>query len=62
MDGILTAAELKSRLKLDTIFLSGSVDPVARERARGAAPIDFIQKPFLPEELEKVLRKAFDRP
>jgi CheY-like chemotaxis protein len=62
MDGILTATELKSRLEIETIFLSGSVDPVARERARRAAPIDFIQKPFRPEELEQVLRKAFDRP
>jgi hypothetical protein len=43
-----------------TIFLSGSVDTVALERARRVAPIDFIQKPFLPEEFEQVLRKAFD--
>ena len=62
MDGILTATELKSRLDIDTIFLSGSLDPVARQRASSVAPIDFIQKPFLPEELEHVLRKAFGRP
>jgi two-component system, response regulator PdtaR len=62
MDGILAATELKSQLRLDTIFLSGSIDPVARERANAAAPIDFIQKPFLPEDLEQVLRKAFGRP
>jgi CheY-like chemotaxis protein len=62
MDGIRTAIELSSHLRVGTIFLSGSIDPVARERARGAAPIDFIQKPFMPEQLERVLRKAFDHP
>jgi FixJ family two-component response regulator len=60
MHAILTAVELTSLLRVGTIFLSGSVDTVALERARRVAPIDFIQKPFLPEEFEQVLRKAFD--
>jgi two-component system, response regulator PdtaR len=62
MDGIRTALELKSRLAVDTVFLSGSVDAVVLERARQAGPIDFIQKPFMPERLKQVLRKAFDHP
>ena len=60
MDGISAALELRARFAVPAVFLSGTVDPLVIERARTAAPLDFLHKPYLPAQLESVLRKAFD--
>jgi CheY-like chemotaxis protein len=60
MDGISAALELRARFAVPAVFLSGTVDPLILERAQAAAPLDFLHKPYLPAQLESVLRKAFD--
>ena len=60
MDGIEAAVALRDRYGVRTIFLSGTVDPATRERAMAARPLDFLSKPYMPEDLEAALKKAVD--
>ncbi len=58
-DGIAIAVELRDRLGIPTIFLSGTSDPATIKRAKLAAPVDFIHKPFAAGQLEAALKGAF---
>ncbi len=58
-DGIQIAHDLRDRFGVPTIFLSGTSDPATIHRARSAAPVDFIHKPFAADQLEAALKGAF---
>ncbi len=58
-DGIAIALELRERFDIPTIFLSGTSDPATVSRAKLAAPVDFIHKPFAAGQLEAALKGAF---
>lgn len=58
-DGIAIALDLRDRFGIPTIFLSGTADPATISRAKSAAPVDFIHKPFAADQLEAALKGAF---
>jgi len=57
-DGIEIAGELRRRFGIGAIFLSGTSDPEHLARAKRVSPYGFLQKPFLPSQMFKVLDKA----
>src|SRR5260370_2349249 len=61
MDGIEVARELRSRNGIGTIFLSGTDDPAVIQRAEIAAPLGFLQKPFLPSQEFNAMNRALKR-
>ena len=61
MDGISTALHLRERFNIPTIFLSGTSDAVLLERAQAAQCLGFIQKPFMPDDIERAVKAAFAR-
>lgn len=58
MDGIETVEALRARFGIPCIFLSGNIDGAVLARARAARPLGFIQKPFLPDEVEHAIAAA----
>lgn len=61
MDGIRTACLLLQKFDIRSIFLSGTSNAALLARARLAQPPGFIQKPFMPDEIERAVRAAFAR-
>jgi DNA-binding NarL/FixJ family response regulator len=61
MDGIRTACLLRQRFDIPSIFVSGTSNAALLARARVARPPGFIQKPFMPDEIERALDTAFAR-
>ena len=59
MDGIEVAQLMHSRFNVRSIFLSGVCDPATMERARAAAPLGFLEKPFRPSQVFNALQRAF---
>ena len=57
-DGIDIAGELRRRFGIGAIFLSGTSDPDHIARAKRVSPYGFLQKPFLPSQMFKVLDQA----
>jgi two-component system, response regulator PdtaR len=58
MDGIEVAELMGARLKVHSIFLSGTCDPETMERARRANPLGFLEKPFRPSQVFNALERA----
>lgn len=58
MDGIEVAQLLRGRFKVPSIFLSGVGDPATMERARHAAPLGILEKPFRPSQVFNALQRA----
>jgi CheY-like chemotaxis protein len=61
MDGIEVARLLRDRFEVPSIFLSGLYDPETMERAKVAAPLGFLQKPFRPSQVFNALEKALSQ-
>jgi DNA-binding NarL/FixJ family response regulator len=59
-DGIALACELRERLRIPVIFLSGAMDPHTRRRADAAHPCGFLSKPCLEDDVAHALRTALD--
>ncbi len=57
-DGIDIAGELRRRFGIGAIFLSGTSDPEHLTRAKRVSPYGFLQKPFLPSQMYKMLDQA----
>jgi CheY-like chemotaxis protein len=60
MDGIDLAVALRREFALPSIIVTGSLSSDLERRASAARPAGFLSKPYLPEDLEKVLREARD--
>jgi two-component system, response regulator PdtaR len=58
MDGIEVAQLMRSRFNVHSIFLSGVCDPDTMERAKRAAPLGFLEKPFRPSQVFNALQRA----
>ncbi|QKK26854.1 response regulator [Rhizobium hidalgonense] len=56
-DGVQAAIELFTRLGIRSIFASAHADAQTRERASGALPIGWLQKPYSAEALIKLIRQ-----
>ncbi|MBW6426022.1 response regulator [Rhizobium sp. XQZ8] len=50
-NGVETAGELRKRWDIPSLFVSGNLDEVTRERARQWSPVGFIGKPYSEREL-----------
>ncbi|MGH7087742.1 MAG: response regulator [Stellaceae bacterium] len=61
MDGIEVAELLRVRFGVPSIFLSGVADPDTLERARHAASLGFLEKPFRPSQVFNALQRALSR-
>src|SRR5487761_620552 len=61
MDGIEVALMLRARFGVPSIFLTGLGDPATIERAREAAPLGFLEKPFRPSQVYNALQRALSR-
>lgn len=59
MDGIDLAVVLRRDFALPSIIVTGALDAELAERAKPARPVGFLSKPYMPGELEKVLREAW---
>lgn len=60
MDGIEVALLMRSRFNVKSIFLSGVCDPETMERAKSAAPLGFLEKPFRPSQVFNALQRALN--
>ena len=60
IDGIELACQLRDRLEVPAIFLSGLIDVDTTERAKLAQPLGFLPKPFLPSQVFNAIQKALD--
>jgi FixJ family two-component response regulator len=62
MDGLALQAEMLRRgLRLPVIFLTAHADVPASVRAVKSGAVDFLLKPFVPEQLLAVVRAALER-
>ena len=61
MDGIEVAVLLHDRFNVRSLFLSAIADPQTMERARQAAPLGFLEKPFRPSQVFNALQRALER-
>ena len=55
MDGIDTALEIRRQSRIPIIFLSAYSEEQQKERARSAGPVGYILKPFIDDELVKMV-------
>jgi CheY-like chemotaxis protein len=60
MDGVDLAIELR-RLGVPTLFLTGAWDPALGDRARPAAPLGHLEKPYTEAALQRALAAAIAR-
>jgi CheY-like chemotaxis protein len=58
MDGITAASEIRTRFGIGSIFMTANNDPVTRERAEGAQPLGFMDKPYSPMMVKTTLNSA----
>ncbi len=58
MDGIEVARLMRDRFSIRSIFLSAVYDQATVERAKAAAPLGFLQKPFRPSQVFNALQRA----
>jgi CheY-like chemotaxis protein len=58
MDGITAAIAIRKQFDLPSVFLSAFDGEANRERARMAAPLGYLGKPFTEGDLRKVLAHA----
>jgi CheY-like chemotaxis protein len=57
-DGIDAADEIRKRWGISSIFVTANTDPQTRERALGAQPLGFLEKPLTEERLKLGLSKV----
>ncbi|SMH53432.1 response regulator [Azospirillum agricola] len=57
-DGIETAAAIRARFGIRSIFMSAFGDPDTRRRAEDCQPFGFVKKPYFPNQLDRVLADA----
>ncbi len=50
-NGVAVAAVLRGRWNIPSLFVSGNLDPVTREKTRALDPIGFIGKPYSEREI-----------
>src|SRR6266550_2839437 len=58
IDGIELARQLRDRLQIPAIFLSGLADPETRERALLAQPLGFLRKPYRASQVFNTLERG----
>lgn len=56
-DGIQAACEIRQRLGIPSLFLTGETGAEIRSRAAQAAPLGFLTKPLLVTELRDCLKR-----
>ena len=61
LDGIETAAEIRKRLDLPVVFLTGHADENTLDRAKRTGPFGYVVKPFRLDALRSVIELAIDR-
>jgi len=59
MDGVELAVRLRRDHALPSILVTGALGAEVEERALPARPAGFLAKPYMPEELERVLKEAW---
>jgi two-component system chemotaxis family response regulator WspR len=57
-DGLLLAAELQANFGTRIILLSGTAEPQVRDDAAEIHAAGYLHKPFMPEELARLLHEA----
>lgn len=57
-DGIFAATELRRRLGIPSIFATAHANGNARQRARSAQPIAWIEKPYAPHDVVAALKSV----
>lgn len=62
MDGIDLAVVLRRDFAVPSIIVTGALDSELTKRAMPARPVGFLSKPYMPDELERVLREAWRQP
>ncbi|MFN2425613.1 MAG: sigma 54-interacting transcriptional regulator [Candidatus Binatia bacterium] len=60
-DGIDLAYRVRAAFDIPVVFLTAYADPVTLERARGAAPLGYIVKPFDQRDIEVTVQTALGR-
>lgn len=58
MGGIEAARQLSSSHGLPVIFVTAQTDPATRNRALATRPCGFLQKPFTPQQLVRIVGSA----
>ncbi|HZT52451.1 MAG TPA: response regulator [Stellaceae bacterium] len=58
MDGIEVALLMRKRFNVQSIFLTAVADTETLTRARSAAPLGFLEKPFRPSQVFNALQLA----
>jgi CheY-like chemotaxis protein len=61
MDGIEVATLIRSRFNVRSIFLTAVADPEIIARAKDAAPLGYLEKPFRPSQVFNALERALDQ-
>jgi len=61
MDGIEVATLIRNRFNVRSIFLTAVADPEIIARARDAAPLGYLEKPFRPSQVFNALQRALDQ-
>ena len=61
MDGIEVATLIRSRFNVRSIFLTAVADPEIINRAKDAAPLGYLEKPFRPSQVFNALERALDQ-
>ena len=60
-DGIEAAERIRTAFDIPSVFLTAYADPVTLERARRAAPLGYIVKPFDQRDIEVTVQTALGR-
>src|SRR5262249_5003286 len=60
-DGIEVAHRIRAAFDTPVVFLTAYADPVTLERARSAAPLGYIVKPFDQRDIEVTVQTALGR-
>ena len=61
LDGVETATTLRESYGVPCVFLTAHADEETLERAKEAAPLGYILKPFEPRELRSIIEMALSR-
>src|SRR6185503_16663940 len=59
--GVDLAARIRKDFDIPVVFLTAYADPVTLERARAAAPLGYIVKPFDQRDIEVTVQTALGR-
>ncbi len=59
LDGLETARKLADQFGIRCVLLSGDPESLRSAASRGVAPAGILNKPYTPDQLERVLTSAF---